>query len=123
MKPIRAVVALLLLTVAGCATTPTPALPLEASLRPGQSIDLPGHARLRYVGTFDDSRCPPDVQCIHAGDAEVRLRVEREAGAEDVIIHASDATARTTAPWRITLLRLAHGAAPVATLRVEDALP
>lgn len=121
MKPIRALAAPLLLTIAGCATTHAPALPREASLRPGERIDLPGHARLRYVGTFDDSRCPPDVQCIHAGDAEVRLRIEREAGAEDLVIHASDAAPRIAAPWRITLQRLPHGAAPTATLRIEDA--
>lgn len=122
MKPTTALVLPLLLALAGCATT-SPRLPLDAELRPGERVELPGHAHLRYVGTFNDSRCPPDVQCIHAGDAEVRLQLERGDTAQDVLLRTSARWPTKADGWQISLLRLAHGAAPVVSLRVEQATP
>ncbi|MDI9239301.1 hypothetical protein QLQ15_10295 [Lysobacter sp. LF1] len=120
----KATIALLLsaLVLNGCATTPA-RLPMDAELHPGQSVALPGDARLRYVGTFEDSRCPPDVQCIHAGDAQVRLQLQRAGASKDLTLRASARWPTDADGLRISLLRLTHDAAPVATVRVEQAVP
>ena len=34
---------------------------------------LPDGATLRHVTVPQDSRCPPDVQCIRAGDADIEF--------------------------------------------------
>lgn len=106
-----------------CASTvATKTLPLEATLTPGQRMALPDRERVEYLGTFDDSRCPPDVQCIHAGDARVVLRIGNDEATRDLALTASQqGQPRQTGRWRVTLLHLARGAAPAATLRVEPA--
>jgi hypothetical protein len=36
-----------------------------------------GRINVRFVKMVEDSRCPRDVQCIQAGNAEIRVRVSR----------------------------------------------
>ena len=85
-----ALLLLLTLVLPACASTgTTSALPAEATLTPGHRIALSDRAQLEYVGTFDDSRCPPDVQCIHAGDARVLLRIAENGDSRDVVLAAS----------------------------------
>jgi hypothetical protein len=36
-----------------------------------------GRINVRFVKMVEDSRCPRDVQCIQAGNAQVRIRVSR----------------------------------------------
>ena len=59
--------------------------PMASSAVPDQDFDLRAgeSARLEgsdlvvgFVSVPSDSRCPVDVQCVHAGDATVRLRVQ-----------------------------------------------
>ena len=98
-------------------------MPAEATLTPGHRIALSDRAQLEYVGTFDDSRCPPDVQCIHAGDARVLLRIAENGDSRDVVLAASrQGEPRQSGRWRVTLLHLARGPAPAARLRVEPAV-
>lgn len=72
-------IAPLLLTaciVAGCSTlNPNANLPVDTpvTLQPAQRIVLPNGNTLIYEGTFNDSRCKPDVVCVWAGKAEVRF--------------------------------------------------
>lgn len=119
--------ALFLLSVASalgaCAgTMATAALPAEATLLPGQRMTLPEQAWLEYIGTYDDSRCPPKVQCIRAGDARVALRIgDRDAVLDLALLASTQGQPQAAGRWRITLLDLAHGAAPKARLRVETA--
>ena len=46
------------------------------SLNLGAQARLADGSRLTYLRLVNDSRCPPGVQCIWAGDAEIELRWE-----------------------------------------------
>ncbi|HEY1140205.1 MAG TPA: hypothetical protein VGE88_08380 [Lysobacter sp.] len=110
------------LFLTACASTPKVALPVEARLHPGQRMSLPEGARLTYVGTVNDSRCPPEVTCIHAGDADVRLQFIKTGAVLDVELKASEqGKPRAIGAWRVTLVGLGTGPRPPATLRVDDA--
>jgi len=121
-RSVPALLALLLAVgLSACASAPKVALPVEARLHPGQKMALPDSARIIYVGTVNDSRCPPDVQCVHAGDADVRLRFQKTDAMLDVVLKASEqGQPRAIGDWRVTLLGLAPGTRPAATLRVDE---
>jgi hypothetical protein len=60
--------------VAACAENSGPGLGQKFTLRVGQSASIDGEGlTLRFDAVLSDSRCPSDVQCIRAGEAEVRL--------------------------------------------------
>jgi hypothetical protein len=46
---------------------------------PGE-IDAPGRTTVRFVAVAGDSRCPRDVTCVWAGDAEIEIALRREEG-------------------------------------------
>ena len=93
-------------------------------LRPGDTAALADGGTLRYERLVNDSRCPPDVQCIWAGDAELafawtprgaetdRFSLHTKPGGE---LHPLDAARR------LRLVSLTRGDAPVATLQVDPA--
>lgn len=115
---------LLLSALAGCTTgagEPDYSPGSAAVLKPGESLVLPGDARLRYVEVAADSRCPPGVQCIRAGDATVRFELEAGGAPEPLLLTIPGNPARTLAGWRIELLGLDFGAPPAATVRVQAA--
>ncbi|HEY5849176.1 MAG TPA: hypothetical protein VIT62_00190 [Lysobacter sp.] len=93
----------------------------EFTLLPGGRAALPQQATLRYIGIDQDSRCPPKVTCVWAGDAMVKLAFEQAGRTADVVLHAADPTPQALGPWTLTLLRLEPGASPAATLRLDDA--
>ncbi|MDO5506242.1 MAG: hypothetical protein Q4F49_08145 [Pseudoxanthomonas suwonensis] len=72
--PLLAVAAATLLS--GCITSAMPRLGdgQALTLSPGQRARLDDGSTLHYVGIVEDSRCPPDVQCVWAGDAALALR-------------------------------------------------
>lgn len=90
------------------------------ALSVGQQIVLPDAATLRYVGIANDSRCPPNVQCIRAGDADVLFDFT-SSGASPARISLNTERARTAniGAWRLQLLGLAPGNMPRATLRID----
>ncbi len=64
----------------------------DFELRAGESVRLEGSDLvLRFVSVPSDSRCPTDVQCVHAGDATVRLHAQG-GGAPDASLdlHTND---------------------------------
>jgi hypothetical protein len=70
-----AVVALLPWACAAAKPTATP-LDRTFDLRAGSSTQVEGtDLEVRFEGVPSDSRCPPDVRCISAGDATVVLRL------------------------------------------------
>ncbi len=73
----------LFLLLLACATSAKD-VPLDEpfSLTPGESAVVDG-VHITFDRVAQDSRCPPDVACIWAGDAEVKLRV----GGDDVTLH------------------------------------
>ena len=67
---------------AGCADTPaaSPGLGRSFTLKVGQSTTIASEdLKLRFDAVVSDSRCPSDVQCIRAGEAEVKL-IATQAG-------------------------------------------
>jgi hypothetical protein len=69
MMPLRLLFAALPLTLCACTSTGAtgPAGPQRYTLQPGQQLDLGGSATLIY-DSVSDSRCPPGVHCIWAGE-------------------------------------------------------
>lgn len=91
------------------------------TMRTGEQVTLPDHSTLRYVRIVNDSRCPPDVQCVWAGDAEIAFEWRASAaGVHAFSLHTTvgDKSA-TLGEWRLTLLSLARGDMPEAQLRIE----
>lgn len=62
----------------------------EFELRPGETGVVEGaNVRVRFDRVRQDSRCPVDVQCVWAGDAELDLRVWTSAGdSADAVVHS-----------------------------------
>lgn len=118
--------ACLSLAVVACATTgaaprPAPvALGTAFTLSPGDVAGLPGGDRLRHVATTADSRCPPDVQCVWAGEATVAFEFLPAGGhARGFELVLPRAPSTTMAGWRIELVALSRGDRPDATVRVD----
>lgn len=111
-------VALSSLLLAACASAPAASWPVRSVLKPGESTTLSDRTRLQYVGTRNDSRCPPQVQCIHAGDAEVHLRVQRAGVTRDLVLLAS-VSSLDDGDLHIALADLAFGSSPAATLLID----
>jgi hypothetical protein len=107
---------------AGCASTGhTMALGQPITLQPGERVVLPDDAALRYIAVTADSRCPPDVQCIHAGDADVAFEFFQGDGASRTItLNTAGAPAAAIGEWRLRLLSLEFGPSPGAAIRVDD---
>ena len=65
------------LVVRGCTTPSTEAsLGSDFVLAIGQTVHLTGTSTaVTFVAVPQDSRCPTNVQCVWAGNAEVRLRI------------------------------------------------
>jgi hypothetical protein len=73
----RCLTALLFMLSAACAcAAQTPRLGREFKVRAGRVVTLDGgRLRIRFVQVASDSRCPVDVDCVWAGNAEVRFEV------------------------------------------------
>ena len=119
---------MLLLTVAmlGCASGGTGrSVPLGQAftLKPGERVSLPGDASLRYLTIANDSRCPPDVQCIRAGDADVLFEFTQNAGgsAGKITLNTERMPSAPIGAWKLQLVTLEQGDAPRATVRVDEA--
>ena len=125
--------AMFLLLPAACATTDNAASPTVAGSVPthddsrfvlglGQSVALSDGSQLSYTSLINDSRCPQDVQCVWAGDAEIVLRFKPARGtAHDMRLHTSQqggATRTSIGQRTLTLVGLARGIAPAATLTI-----
>lgn len=118
----------LALLLAGCATPADhgTGLPVQTNssvtLAPGHSARWQDGSALHYLAVTNDSRCPPDVTCVWAGDAELALRWQAADGRQHPLrLHSNPQAGATAASFgavRITLDALEY-APPVATLRVE----
>lgn len=101
-----------LISLASCATaaTMTVAPQTEFTLRVrGEWAQLSGtKVSVRADSVAGDSRCPADVQCVQAGNAEVRLRMKTGAEGEALLYVNTTIEPRSTsfAGRTITLLGL-----------------
>ena len=93
----------------------------DFSMRPGDRVTLPDRSVLRYVEVTTDSRCPPEVRCVWAGDAEVAFtRAVAGAAAQSFSLHTGrGARSQDFGGRRLTLVSLARGAGPQAELRLD----
>ena len=93
----------------------------EFAMHSGDQVTLADHSTLRYVRLVGDSRCPPDVKCIWAGDAEVAFQwTAQNATPQSFSLHTGkDPKQQAVGERRLTLLSLARGSAPDAQLRIE----
>ena len=94
----------------------------SVSIRQGETVRLPDGATLRYVTVTQDSRCPPDVQCIRAGDADIEFAFTPPGGtATTVRPNLPEAPTATIGAWRLTVEKLGFGDAPAVTVKVDAA--
>lgn len=91
------------------------------TMQPGQSVTLADDSRLRYVRLVNDSRCPPDVQCVWAGDAIVAFEWSPAGGApQSFELHTGkEPRSHAIGSRKLVLKSLERGPAPAATLVVE----
>ena len=91
----------------------------------GEQVWLSHAGLLRYDRLAGDSRCPPDVQCIRAGDAEVRFSWTPGGGqAEGFSLHTgSEPRTQALAGYVLELKSLGRGEAPRAALKLHAAAP
>jgi hypothetical protein len=118
--------ALLPLSLAACAST---ALGSEAAvadgtdfrMQVGQTVTLADNSRLRYLRVVNDSRCPPGVHCVWAGDAIVAFEWSPPGGtAQGFELHTGlEPRSYAIGGRRLVLKSLERGADPAADLRVE----
>ncbi len=136
-KPIRAphllLAATLALSVVGCSSAPASAGKngngggrvvsdgASFAMQPGDRVTLSNASSLRYVNLKSDSRCPPGVQCIHAGNAVLAFESRPATGGlQSLELNLPDQPqSRDLGSLRVTLQSLAFGDAPQAQLKVE----
>lgn len=90
-----------------------------------EQVSLGGQGMLRYEKLVGDSRCPPDVQCIWAGDAEVQFSWTPNGGkAEFFSLHTgNEPRNRPLAGYVLELKSLGRGDGPRAALKLRAAMP
>lgn len=93
------------------------------TLQVGEQVRLADDSRLRYLRLVTDSRCPPDVQCVWAGDAIVALEWSpADSAAQAFELHTGKEPRSQALGGRTLVLEsLARGAQPAATLKIEPA--
>ena len=91
------------------------------TMHAGERVTFADSSALRYVRVANDSRCPPGVQCIWAGDAEVAFEWTSGSGAVTAFsLHTGkDPKQQALGERRLTLVSLARGEAPDAELRID----
>jgi hypothetical protein len=73
----------LMLVLAACAPTPTPAAhgmfeAGQVEMHPGQSLDdMQSGSVLTFVEIVTDSRCPADATCVTSGFVQVMLEIKQ----------------------------------------------
>lgn len=98
----------------------TPDAPMTLSV--GERATLPDRATLRFVGVRDDSRCPPGVQCIRAGDAKVDFELVPVGGAtQPLTLNEPEQRSGRVGDWTVAIEGLTHDSSPRVTVRVTPA--
>lgn len=105
--------------LAGCASGSTMAIGQDFSLTVGQQLTLPDGSALQYAGIANDSRCPPKVQCIRAGDADVLFNHVLQGNSHRVTLNTERMNSARLGAWQLHLIDLTPGTAPRVTARIE----
>jgi hypothetical protein len=92
----------------------------STSMARGESVRLPDGATLAFVSVPQDSRCPPKVQCIRAGDADIEFAFTPAGGtASTVTPNLPEAPTKPIGSWKLTVEQLTFGEAPQVTVRID----
>jgi hypothetical protein len=107
--------------LSGCVTTGAVIAGSDFTMSAGEKVSLPDASTLHYIGIANDSRCPPDVMCIRAGDADVLFdHAANGNAASRITLNTERQRVATIGPWQLQLVELgARGMPPVATLRID----
>jgi len=91
------------------------------AMQPDGTVTLSDRSKLRYVNVKSDSRCRPDVQCIHAGNAVLAFESTPSGGSvQSFELNSLDQPqSRDLGSIKVTLESLSFDAAPRAQLKVE----
>lgn len=119
MLRVTALATLALLT--GCATNGVVAMGSDFTMAAGEQVSLPDASRLSYIGIANDSRCPPDVTCIRAGDADVLFDHTAPGSAPSrITLNTERMRSAALGTWQLQLIDLAsRGAPPSVALRIQ----
>ena len=107
--------------LSGCATTGAVIADSDFTMSEGEQVSLPDASTLRYIGIASDSRCPPDVMCIRAGDADVLFdHAVNGSTASRVTLNTERQRSASLGKWQLQLVDLAtRGSPSVVTLRIS----
>ena len=91
----------------------------------GEAVSLGGKGMLRFDRLAGDSRCKPDVQCVWAGDAEVRFDwTPNGGGTESFSLHTGiEPRSHALAGYVLELKSLGRGDKLRAALKLRAAAP
>ena len=94
----------------------------DFTLEPGQTVQLAGTGmRVTFLEVANDSRCPVDVVCVTAGDAEVRVAVVGEGEDRTVSLHTmQEPRSVTIGAVRLELTGLTPAPRSTVTIRPQD---
>ena len=94
------------------------AKPARFEMTPGQRLPVGDAGILRYVAVTNDSRCPPNVQCVWAGDATVAFEWLPATGtAQSFALHTGMEPRSHAIDGRtLRLVSLERGLEPTAVL-------
>jgi hypothetical protein len=120
---LSALLPLSLTACAGVAGSRDPAIAdgLDFRMQVGQTVTLADRSRLRYLRVVTDSRCPPGVHCVWAGDAIVAFEWSPPDGtAQGFELHTGlEPRSHAIGARRLVLKSLERGPNHSAELRVE----
>lgn len=116
----------LAMTLPGCTgashTRATAPIGQPIEMAPGERIALPDGASLRYMVVAADSRCPPAVQCIWAGHADVVFEfTQAPLPPRRLTVNTDPPASAVVGKWQLRLLALAFGDTPRATVQIDPA--
>lgn len=121
---LAALLSLLATTLPGCTGARSTRANVPAGqpihMTPREKIVLPDGATLRYVEVAADSRCPPGVQCIWAGHADVVFEfTQAPQPPRRFTLNTDPPATAVIGKWQLRLIALAFGDAPTATVRID----
>ncbi len=91
------------------------------SIGVGETVDIEGEGlTVTYDDLVQDSRCPPGVQCIQAGDATIAVTTAKAGSPPATLSLRTDAPRQAQyLSYTVELVELGDGGSPTARLRVS----
>ena len=98
----------------------TVALGETFSVKVGESASVAGAGlSVTFTALVSDSRCPPGVQCIQAGNAVITVALARTGSAPVTLTLGTDGPKSARSGNRsVELVTVSRGQAPIAQLKV-----